>query len=154
MKTRKHQLHPHMPSKQPSPPPGFKKCTACVEVLPYKCFNVNRHMKDGYTARCSPCRSITQRYKRKPERYQPYELPVALCNEAVLDRLMDKTKYTFNCRGGFHLIIDFTRNSKKVTVSYGDDLVLNVDFQQADTPTCLYWIKTYLFENEIWIVPE
>jgi hypothetical protein len=143
-----------MTPKQPSPPLGFKKCKACAQVLPLHCFNVRSISKDGYTARCSPCRTIIQRYKRKPEKFHPVELPVAICNEAILSSLLDSTKYTFSCRGGFVLMIDFTRDRKKVDVSLGDDLILNVDFQQADTKTCLKWIQQYLFDNEIWIVPE
>ena len=79
---------------------------------------------------------------------------MAVCNEHILKSLMDKTKYTFNCRGGFILTMDFTRQAKKVNVSIGDSTVLDIDFQQADTETCLYWIKQYLLDNEIWIVPE
>jgi hypothetical protein len=110
-------------------------------------------MKDGYTARCSQCRSIVQRYKRKPEKFHPIELPVAICNEAIIDRLQDKSKYTYQARGGFSVLLDFTRDCKKVTITHGPDLIFDIDFQQQDLPTCLYWIKQYLFDNEIWLVP-
>ena len=130
--------------------PDQKKCLACFKMLSLEKFGINVNSKDQRNNRCKECRRIIRKASYAPTNIPLEILPPAIRNKSLINGIPLKDEdYTFFGKCGAKILIDYSSNSKQLSLEKAHEQTMIIDLGPFDKKYCRSFIINFLNFQEL-----